>query len=373
MTQILMLCGCLEPGLDGVADHVLRLSEELVRLGYEITALALADPFINQRQDYRHIGIRILRFPTSLSRQASYRWALTVASEDQPDLVIWHYVPWSYDRYGVPGKHTTQFARCMARHSLTMMMHELWVWNLDKVLHRQSVKEQVLGWAQRQRIVRLLKSSDRIKVSTSNSQYAAMLSRTNVEADIWPMFSNIPPRASNPRRATKPIRVAFFGTPRHNFPFARTIQPLLELAEDAKTEIMVDCVGRHEKRGTALIAAWRSELPGLTWVEHGPLSAVDASRVLSQCTYAVAHHPAHAIGRSGSAAAYLEHGLTVLVPFGKLDENDVFTRHWRDKLLGPEECSLSRLRAVCDEIGESLLPMVCAKISALTDHKDGLS
>jgi hypothetical protein len=47
--NIVFICGCLEPGVDGVGDYSRRLAGELIRMGNKVQLISLNDYHIDTR------------------------------------------------------------------------------------------------------------------------------------------------------------------------------------------------------------------------------------------------------------------------------------------------------------------------------------
>ena len=72
----------------------------------------------------------------------------------------------------------------------------------------------------------------------------------------------------------------------------------------------------------------------------GPLDPGALSACFNQLDVAVSLHPACVVGRSGAAAAALEHGVPVISPWGQLPSvDDAFAARWEGLLL-PVDASL---------------------------------
>ncbi|MBC8009655.1 MAG: hypothetical protein H7067_06130, partial [Burkholderiales bacterium] len=71
-------------------------------------------------------------------------------------------------------------------------------------------------------------------------------------------------------------------------------------------------IGRAGAHATALLGVFRER--GIAVTETGELDHASVSRLFATADFGIAPHPWALIGKSGAAAAMLEHGLPVLVP-----------------------------------------------------------
>ncbi|MEO5714670.1 MAG: hypothetical protein ABIT37_14380, partial [Luteolibacter sp.] len=56
------------------------------------------------------------------------------------------------------------------------------------------------------------------------------------------------------------------------------------------------------------------DLPDIQWIVTGPLPAKEVSRWLARCRAGFSSYPSHCFGKSGIIAAYMAHGLPLVVP-----------------------------------------------------------
>ena len=104
--KIVFICSCLEPGRDGVGDYTGRLAAELIRVGHEVSLLALNDRFANAilsgDQERDGIKIPVLRLPSTLSDQDKTVHATNWINSVNPDLLSLQFVPFGFNPKGLP-------------------------------------------------------------------------------------------------------------------------------------------------------------------------------------------------------------------------------------------------------------------------------
>jgi len=129
--RIVFLCGSLDPGRDGVGDYTRRLAGELIRQGVACRAIALNERALTQPveevQASEGTHSSVLRLPASLSwRERAWR-AKAWISEFQPDWVSLQFVPFGFQKKGLPFgliRVVDGIAGAAKRH---VMFHELWL------------------------------------------------------------------------------------------------------------------------------------------------------------------------------------------------------------------------------------------------------
>src|ERR1700676_4113974 len=103
--KIMLLCGGLEAGADGVGDYCRRLAEELSRLGVQCTVVALNDREISsERSEGLSTSVQFLRLPEQSSILARSARLSSMLSDWQPDWVSLQFVCYGFHTKGLPFK-----------------------------------------------------------------------------------------------------------------------------------------------------------------------------------------------------------------------------------------------------------------------------
>lgn len=293
--RIAFLCGSLEPGRDGVGDYCRLLAAELESHGMACLLISLN-------------GIASASWPDR-ARVVRERLAQFGA-----DWVSLQFVPYSFHSKGLVESFGKAMRTALAGRKLHIMFHELWI----GAYTRAPWKEVCVGFLQRVCIRRLLRSLAPDLVTTTNSAYAALLQELGVEAPLLPLFGNIPivpepDRHWIPKELTAGWLFAFFGTLHPVW----SPEPLFSQIRDA---------ARRAGKGVAMVSIGRlgpgpalwsrlTERYGDTFSFRslGEQPADRVSALLQTADFGVAASPWELIGKSGSAAAMLEHGLPVIV------------------------------------------------------------
>ena len=127
--KIVFVCGCLEPGRDGVGDYTKRLSIELIRLGHQVTALALSDGFITapleEKQVIENEHLQVLRIPASVSSKDRLILSKTWVTKHDPSWVCLQFVLFSFNPKGLPIYLPSFLKEIGQERSWHLMFHEL--------------------------------------------------------------------------------------------------------------------------------------------------------------------------------------------------------------------------------------------------------
>jgi glycosyltransferase involved in cell wall biosynthesis len=321
--RILLLCSSLEPGRDGVGDHVRMLAEACERLGHTCALIALRDPYTQTMIEGVEKGGRpFLRLPSLADSPLNASVVTSFRDRFRPDWISLHLVAYGLHPKGLLFQATPSLAEIVGRAPLQLMLHELWLGN-DEV---PSWRHRVIGFLQRTSLNWLLSRLRPRLVATSNPVYAALLRTIGVDAEIVPVFGNIPilPSASLPGSLAEVGITAetrqdwwiglFFGGLYREWQPEPFLSILRRAAAQTGKRICLVLAGNAGTDGEdiwhELGRAYSPEVAFLR-LRHQPEAALSA--LMQQADFGVAASPWSIIGKSGSAAAMLDHGLPVIV------------------------------------------------------------
>ena len=206
------------------------------------------------------------------------------------------------------------------------MFHELWIGFGEAA----PWKERMIGGLQRHCIFRMLRLLQPGVVHTSNATYARLLEQGGVAVSELPLFGNIPVVEMGPEpvlpaqiiAAGVPADAAgrsgwwlglFFGTLHPNWNPQPFFDLLLRAAKRAGKRVCLVSVGRLGASSEALWETMRQEgSREITFVKCGEQSSEQISTLFQIADFGVAVTPWILLGKSGSAAAMLDHGLPIL-------------------------------------------------------------
>lgn len=323
--RLAFLCSGLEPGRDGVGDYTRLLAAECVRQGHEVFLVALNDKASGgggrQVQDSEGIAIPCLRCGPASPWSERFEAARAALAAFAPDWVSLQFVPYGFQPKGIPWKLARALEPVIAGRPLQIMFHELWI----GFGARAPWKERLVGAVQRRCIFGLIRRLRPGAVHTSNATYAALLKAGGVTAMELPIFGNIPmapeaePVPEALSRAGAPLDPAersrwlvglFFGTLHPEWEPEPLLGRLLNAAEKSGRRLCLVSAGRMGASGEAI---WNGMGNGrLLKIRCGELPAGQISALLRAADFGVAVSPWCLMGKSGSAAAMLDHGLPIV-------------------------------------------------------------
>lgn len=318
--KILFICGSLEPGRDGVGDYVRRLASACQTRGHVCALLALHDPHIALRSEEVWAGLPILRLRANAFWPDRLATAQTFLERHAPDVVSWQLVPYAFHPRGFLPAALLVSAPGLRGPRSHVMAHELWL-GLEK---GAGWYPRAVGWLQRRGVRCLLAQLNPDVIHTSNAAYAHALAGDGWHAQLLPLFGNVPiaPPLTDARSAlaawlpattkVSPLVVVTFGTLHAQWQPLACVQWLRATAHRHGRAPVLLAVGRTGGHADAILQVFRRA--GVLVVATGELAPTALSHVLSAADCGIAPHPWALIGKSGAAAAMLEHGLPVLVP-----------------------------------------------------------
>lgn len=251
-----------------------------------------------------------------------------LATRDEPpraaapgEWLALHFVAYAWARHGILGlRELTDLRAAASGRRVAIYFHELWIGESG----HEPFKNRVVGLFQRRGIRRLLAALRPAHVLTSNPVYAGMLGELGHPAEVLPLPGNLP-RADEDARteARRWLAARGAGASEARAALFGTIHPEWR-GEDAVTAWCADAarrglsprllaLGRLGAAAPARLAALRAAAPSLRIEESGKLPAPLLAGLLAECELAFATSPWALIGKSGSAAAFREAGLPMLV------------------------------------------------------------
>lgn len=328
---IALVTSSLEPGKDGVGDHVRLLAAELLARGCSGRLLALHDvsttAVLDAPAEFSGGSLPMLRLPATLAWRERERLAGRFLAVARPAWFSLHFVAYGWQRRGIAAGWGGRFDRLAGPARRHLMLHETWTWL--GACAGAPFRLRLLAVVQRACIVAILRRYRPELLHTHTPVYATMLEELGSRAELLPLFGNVP---------IAPVRDdawLFEELRRHGLALAEetrarvwlagffaTLYPewepeplfsiLAAAARAAGRRVCLVSVGLM-RGGEARWESFRAKYPDFTFVNLGALPPGRVSQVLQALDFGVATTPWTLITKSGAAAAMLEHGLPVIV------------------------------------------------------------
>lgn len=314
--KILFICGSVEPGKDGVGDYIRQMCGALIKKNHTVHILALCDKFcqelIEEIQVVDKKPITVTRIPVNTLKNQRFTYTQNLISEFKPDWLSLQFVPYSFNSKGLPFWIPKFINKLRGNFSLHIMFHELWIGRLKE----DGFKNKIISHLQEDIIKQLLKKNQPKRIHTQLPVYMANLERLGYKVMPLQLFSNINPSSEVAYNSSESIfRLAFFSQIETNSSIIEFINTLTtDLKEKGILSELV-IIGGEKSRMLQHKEVLEKQCPKLTKVSYtGFLSELEISEVLRNCDFGITPVPRHALGKSGTIAAFFAHGIPVAAP-----------------------------------------------------------
>lgn len=314
--KIAFICGSLEPGCDGVGDYSRRLATELIFKGVDVLLIALHDNYINETtigtQKIDNVDIDVIRIPADLGNKPKFDLLKNSIDNFNPDWLSLQYVPFSFHSKGFHFGLSDMLKMIGHNKSWHVMIHELWI----GVGETFSPKLLIMHVLQKKLITHLINDIQPKVIHSHLPLNKARLEKYGLRIKNLPLFSNIEvDRSGRDKKISKVFKIGFFSQMELNEPITRFIQLLKAEVEEVGMVVQVVFIGASSKQIVRLSA----ELGKVSCFKNrvkffGFLQSKKLSMVLKSCSLGITPVPRHALGKSGSVAAFISHGVPVAAP-----------------------------------------------------------
>ena len=324
--KILFICASVEPGKDGVGDYTRKLAGELCKQNNSIKIIALnerylQEPYLEYMQTDENVQIPVLRVSKKTPWNERLIKAKTYIEAMQPDWISFQYVPYGFNKKGIPFYLPDKIKQLANGTNWHIMFHEMWIGisSVSPIIHK------LYGFFQKQIALSLIKKIHPKKITTTNFLYQAIMRQENIMADVIPLFSNIPVANKDMlflRDIESKYNIRFnekqffiigvFGTLYPSASLPKVLPSVIESVDEQK-KVVIIFFGRnsHPKELHHL----KNVIPQTAVViELGELPADKVSSVFSILREAVLCTPVEHIGKSGVYAALRLHNVKVSTP-----------------------------------------------------------
>ena len=299
--RIAFLCGCAKGEKDGVGDYTALLAGECERREHSTLLIALNDAYVTGAE----MAEGLLRLGAGMDWNVRVEQARETVERFGADVISLQWVAYAFHAKGIPRGIEKGLARIAGGRAVQVMCHELWI----GAEVGAGLSHRVTGAAQRAVLRRVFRFLRPACVQTSNAPYAALLKRAGVEAEVLPLFGSIPPTGSYVEREDGVARFGMFGELHPVWP----PEPLLGRLRGMGKRIKIEHIGRIGQ-GLEVWEEMERRYGGeFGFKRHGEQPAARVSQFLMEMDFGIATTPLALLGKSGTVAAMLEHGLPVIV------------------------------------------------------------
>ncbi len=329
----MFLCGCLEPGRDGVGDYSRKLAGEFIRQGNEVSVISLNDPYIrNMHHEDQYDGkehIPVVRLSSDLEKKEKVTAACLWIDKFDPDLLSLQYVPFSFHKKGIPFGIGTYFKEIFRERKVHLMFHEIWQGESKE----STFKDKIVGFVQKRISYSIISSVRPSWISTTNEYYKNCFTGLNIKPLKVPVFSNMP--IGNPQgmevfkllpqkvilERDKYIVGCFFGSLIDHDELPDRVTELSAMVrEQCGKELIITHIGRSG--GVKDQLETLSKLTGIETVVLGEWPEQAIADYLANVEIGLTNYPGILYEKSGSIAAFLYNGRPVVFLKESFEKDD---------------------------------------------------
>ncbi|MGE0151152.1 MAG: glycosyltransferase [Reyranellaceae bacterium] len=326
--RIALIAGSAEPGRDGIGDHARILAAELVRRGHAAWVLAINDPHVAEpgsgRSTVDGVEVAALRIPAAISGFRRFALAQAALDNAEAEAVLYDFSPTQYQPRGLIWAMAREMAALARGRRRALLVHEYCIGSEQGA----GLKQRLWGRAQHWGFRRFVRSLNGLRIATTNLLYARLLERDGYGARIVPLYGNVPvlpPPAANwcharlreagmaPQGPGGFYCAGCFGALYDGAELASVLPMLRQAADAAGARLAILSVGELGG-GEPLWRAWQEKFGGeAAFLRLGRREAGEVSAYIHSLDIGLATTSMALAGKSGSLAAFLDHGLPALM------------------------------------------------------------
>jgi glycosyltransferase involved in cell wall biosynthesis len=308
LKRILFITNNFPPVTCGVGDYTYKLAQELVKQGCEVSVLCSFKPEIKQNvKNLRLEGIEVFSLVKTWDNKG-LNPLQSVFKDKQFDWVSLQYVPFSFEKRGLPLGLAKNLKMLFLSAKWHIMFHELWVGMYDYATLRLKLQ----GYAQKFLIKTMLIKLQPDVIHSHSEIYLSQLKKMGYAALKLPLFSNVSKNSQIVKKEDKSyVLFTLFGGIKAGVPVSQFINELNTVfLNTGEKEIVFSFVGKNGQN----IDIWIEELKALKirYKIHGVLTEKEISQILKTSDYGITTTPYLLTEKSGGVAAMIQHGLKVI-------------------------------------------------------------
>ncbi|WP_159018147.1 hypothetical protein [Algibacter sp. L3A6] len=312
--KILFITNNFPPISDGVGDYTYKLTQNLVRQGFDVSILcSKKTDIINSKEKFSLENITVLPIVKTWDSKGLNE-VKNVFKDKTYNYISLQYVPFAFNKKGLPIHLGKNLKNTFPNAIWHIMFHELWV----AMESGASFKSNIHGYIQKRLINGLTKTLKPALINTHCNLYKHQINQLGYSATILPLFSNIlksqqiAPHIESHKK-TNTIVLSIFGSIHYGAPISLFLDELLQVTQNDSNKfakikfIFIGNCGLN-------IEEWTRALKNrdIEFEITGKLSEHDISNYLSITDIGITTTPYVLVEKSGTVAAMLQHDLNVI-------------------------------------------------------------
>lgn len=313
--KIVFICGSLEVGRDGVGDYTRRFSAEVIRYGHQAAAISLSEKniqaSITEKQYDDKTELQVLRISAKLTNKLRFDLARRWIADFEPEWISLQFVPYSFNSKGICFGLGKRLKRLGENYKWHIMIHELWIGRGRDT----NWKHWFVSQLQKMAIKGIGNSLLPNVIHTQLPVFYSKLEQFGWSVKRLPLFSNIPVVHQTKNENNNVFVIGFFSQVEISESITAFINTLALQAQSNNIDVQVVLIGGNEARmkafGEYFQASGNLKLP----IRYtGFLEADELTKAIQNCDMGITPIPRHALGKSGSVAAFISYGIPVAAP-----------------------------------------------------------
>lgn len=361
--RIVFICSCAELGKDGVGDYSRTLSLSLIQKGLKVLIIAFNDQFVEAYTELdTNENFKIIRIPSKFNSKKKVLHTNEAIAKFKPDWISLQFVPYAFNSKGLPFALLNQLNQIKDNVKWHLMIHEPWL----GISVSSPIKHKLYGFFQKFIIRRMISILKPVKISTSNFLYESVLKKAGIDANILPLFSNIPllPMDDNfksnvfdqigivngKREEWKLIGV--FGNLYPSSLIESTLNKQLENTDNSINLALIGIGSMSDWAKNEFLRLSNIFQSKIKCIHFGILPEKEISSMLQLWDLGIACTPIVNIGKSGAFAAMRLHKLKIIFPDSKLIPEFDLVKH--EEFINREPIQFS-IDSVADKFIQNLV------------------
>ncbi len=323
--RVAFINSTFERGKDGPGDYTRTLAGELQRRGWECGLFSFADR-ISESYCYEiQDGIPTHRYSKRLKWDDRIRLLRSSLQNFNPDVMSLGVVSYAMNSKGIVWGLAEKFSKLnTSKVPWHLMYQEIWIG-----AHREaSIKDRLVGWLQKYGLVRFHSALRPQWVNCWNKVHRECLNAAGIHSDVLPVMSAIPvgvPQTGDQfwkwiqenSKIKRPRRdvwlIGFFGTLHPQWPSEPLFTKLHAIASSMGKEIVMTALGDLRSGKDLWSELSLENRSRFVMISRGELSSEEVSACIQELDFGIATTPWQILGKSSTAAAFLENGIPTIV------------------------------------------------------------
>jgi hypothetical protein len=336
---IAIVCSSIEIGKDGIGDYSRKLASCFISK-YQVILVGIHDFGVESFiQHNLEDGIMLLRYPRSISWNAKTDDLSIRLKQWSIKWISFQFNVFGFDSKGLIYKSLFPLIKLLKPYPIHLVMHELWIGE-----HQDApLKHRYWGKIMKVLIYVFLKKVQPKAILVSCEINKFHLSKLGFHSSVIPVFSNIPfVKVSETEKSIRfettfpelkhiqfnTLVIGMFGIIHPNWNVQKSISQAIKLSHTYNKKLAFLFIGNVANEA---IESIKNELVGqeVYFFSTGLIEAESVSQYLSLCNYAFSSNTSIMMGKSGTVAAFLQHGVPVVIDpeFGNVSGFEVKTYH----------------------------------------------